>query len=69
MNNCKIITHKCYFQYSDLQYIPEGLAISTASPTIFFSVIYLQYLKNTKIFSMLIKHLSDAFNTIKTQLC
>ena len=36
---------------------------------IFFPEIYLQYLKNTQIFNMLIKHQSDVFNTIKTQLC
>jgi DNA repair protein RadC len=47
LNNYKTTGQQNYFQYNDLQYIQEGLAMKAPTSSI-FSEIYLHYLKNIK---------------------
>jgi len=52
---CNILTKQNYFQYEDLQYITRRWT-SHGTSHIILSEIYLQYLENTKIFYILLKH-------------
>jgi hypothetical protein len=56
INYCKILTQQNYIQYKGSQYIQEkGLAMSTPMLSIFLEM-YLQYLENTQVFNILLKH-------------
>jgi hypothetical protein len=56
LNICRTICQQNYFSHNDTPYIQNDGLVMGASTTLPPPEIYLQYLGNTKIFNILLKH-------------
>jgi hypothetical protein len=59
----EVLIQQNYFQYKDMQYIQEGLAMAVLTSSV-FSQIYLQHLEKTKIIDILLKYIIGYFRYV-----
>jgi hypothetical protein len=61
MKIVQVIVEQNYFRFQDRIYVQnEGLAMGAPTSSI-FSKVYLQYMENTKIFELLLRHKVEGY--------